>query len=397
MKKILTLYLEINEFNYIFFVGQSENHNSFTIDYKLEVPIEGIDINGIFDLEKASNTIKENIYKIEKKFNHTFKDIVLILDTLNLSFINLSGFKKLNGSQILRENVTYILNTLKSCVGENEERKKILHIFNSKFCLDDKIIENLPIGLFGDFYSHELSFSLIDLNDHKNLINIFDKCNLSIKKIIIKSFVKGVFISENYKNIENFFHIKFKKKNSKMFLFEKNSLKSEQKFKFGIDIIIQDISKIISLDFETVEKILSENKLNKSISEEELIEKKYFINTVHRKIKKRLIYEIAFARIQEISEKILFKNINYKNYDKIDKNIFIEIDHNLPLQCLKEIFESTFSFDSKINVSCTGSLPSDEMLKAANRLVHFGWKKEAIPISHYKKSLIAKFFDAIFG
>ena len=141
-----------------------------------------------------------------------------------------------------------------------------------------------------------------------------------------------------------------------MFLFEKNSLKSEQKFKFGIDIIIQDISKIISLDFETVEKILSENKLNKSISEEELIEKKYFINTVHRKIKKRLIYEIAFARIQEISEKILFKNINYKNYDKIDKNIFIEIDHNLPLQCLKEIFESTFSFDSKINVSCTGSL-----------------------------------------
>ena len=50
---------------------------------------------------------------------------------------------------------------------------------------------------------------------------------------------------------------------------------------------------------------------NQSISEEELLEEKYFINTVYRKIKKRLIYEIALARIQEISEKIVFKNINY--------------------------------------------------------------------------------------
>ena len=38
------------------------------------------------------------------------------------------------------------------------EKKKIFHIFNSKFFLDKKKIENLPIGLFGDFYSHELSF-----------------------------------------------------------------------------------------------------------------------------------------------------------------------------------------------------------------------------------------------
>ena len=49
----------------------------------------------------------------------------------------------------------------------------IIHIFNSKFNLDNKKIENLPIGLFGDFYSHELSFSLISLNNHKNLISIF--------------------------------------------------------------------------------------------------------------------------------------------------------------------------------------------------------------------------------
>jgi cell division ATPase FtsA len=121
------------------------------------------------DFEKVFNTIKKNIYLIEQKLNFTFKEIVLILENFNPTFLNLSGFKKLNGSQILRENITYILNSLKSYVDEIESKKTILHIFNSKFCLDNKKIENLPIGLFGDFYSHELSFYLINKNDYKNL------------------------------------------------------------------------------------------------------------------------------------------------------------------------------------------------------------------------------------
>ena len=74
-------------------------------------------------------------------------------------------------------------------------KKQILHIFNSKYFLDEKETENIPIGLFGNFYSHELSFFLINKNDYKNLHNIFNKCNLKIKKIISKSFIEGANIS----------------------------------------------------------------------------------------------------------------------------------------------------------------------------------------------------------
>ena len=151
----------------------------------MEVPLDGIENNRISDFEKSFNTIKKNLYLIEDQFNYSFKEIILILENFNLSFINISGYKNLNGSQILRENITYILNTLKSCVDETETKKNILHIFNSEFNLDNKKIENLPIGLFGDFYSHELSFILIDKNNYKNLKNIFDKCNLKVQKILI--------------------------------------------------------------------------------------------------------------------------------------------------------------------------------------------------------------------
>ena len=47
---------------------------------------------------------------------------------MNPKFINLSGFMKLNGSQILRENITYILNILKSYVDRIETKKSFTYL-----------------------------------------------------------------------------------------------------------------------------------------------------------------------------------------------------------------------------------------------------------------------------
>ena len=184
-----SLFIEINNLEYIFAVGDENEQNNFNLIYKCIVPIQGIENFKITDFDLVFNDIKKNIYFIEQKLNYTFKNLILILNNFNCSFINLSGFTKLNGSQILKENITYILNSLKSNIIETEEKKTILHIFNSKYVLDKKKVENLPIGLFGDFYSHELSFCLINNNDYKNLYNIFNSCNLKIKKVLLKSFV----------------------------------------------------------------------------------------------------------------------------------------------------------------------------------------------------------------
>ena len=41
----------------------------------------------------------------------------------------------------------------------------------------------------------------MNTNDYKNLNIIFDKCSLKIKKILIKSFILGANISDNFKNL----------------------------------------------------------------------------------------------------------------------------------------------------------------------------------------------------
>lgn len=393
----LTLYLEINNTNFIFFVRGNDDQNNFKTIYELKTKLEGITNNRISDIDKISDVIKENIYTIEKKLNYTFKEIIVILENFNPKFINFSGYKKLNGSQILRENITYILNTLKSCVSEIELKKTILHIFNSKFILDKKKIENLPIGLFGDFYSHELSFTLINSNDDKNLNYILNKCNLKLKKILIKSFIKGTRLSDNYKEIDTFFYIQIKNNNSKIFYFENDSLKSEQNFSFGTDIIIKDVSKITSLKIDTVKKILEETEFEEDFSDDNYVEEEFFIGENYRKIKKRLIYDIVQARIEEILDIIIFKNINYSYYSTISKQIFFEKNSKQQLKFIEKIYEKIFSNNTKFAVKYVDYASSENILNSSDKLVHFGWKKEAIPITQTNKSIIARIFDTIFG
>ena len=66
------------------------------------------------------------------------------------------------------------------------------------------------------------------------------------------------------KNIDTFFQIQINRNNSKIFFFENGSLKFEQKFNFGYNILIKDISKITSLKIETVKKIIRKIKFEKN-------------------------------------------------------------------------------------------------------------------------------------
>ena len=212
----LNLFIEINNFEFVFVVVESSDDNNSKIIFIENIPIQGIKDNKIHDYNLILTILKEKIYLLEKKLNFIFKHAVIILDNFDCSIISFSGFKKLNGSKLMKENITYILNFLKSKINEIENKKTILHIFNTKFVLDDKEIMNLPIGLFGNSYCHELSFFLIDNNDHQNLHQIFNDCNLKIKKIISKNFIEGATLIKLNYNLNNLFKIEISENNIKV-------------------------------------------------------------------------------------------------------------------------------------------------------------------------------------
>ena len=115
---------------------------------------------------------------------------------------------------------------------------------------------------------------MIKNNELKNLKTLFNKCNLDINKIILKNFSDGIKIINNYKN-DTFIKIKIGKSESTLSFFFESAFCFSQKFNFGSDIILKDISKVCSLEISTIQKIISETSFE--ISDKNLyVDKKYF-------------------------------------------------------------------------------------------------------------------------
>ncbi len=389
------LLIEINKTDFTFILAENDN-DKFSILHKNSDLRKNVGENMLDNFESSFEILSNNIYSIEQKFNQTFKEAIVVLDIVDSSVINFSGYKKLNGSQLERENITYVINSLKSKISEVENQKTILHIFNSKYQLDMKQSENLPIGLFGNFYSQELSFFLVDKNYLKNLNNLFSKCNLRVKKFISKGFIEGVSLLNDYSNLETFFQIRLDKDCSQVILFQNSSLKFIQNFNFGTNLVINDISKITGLEKNIVEKILQNSNLFSEDIKMQNIEKEFFEKQNFRNIKKKLILDIAGARIQELAEITLLKNINVFSFLKSDTSIFLIINDELQKSNFTSIYDNFFSNQKIFKLKIVDNFQIHNNLKNIFNLVQFGWKKEAIPIVQEKKSLITRFFNLIF-
>ena len=97
-------------------------------------------------------------------------------------------------------------------------------------------------------------------------------------------------------------------------------------------MIVQDIAKITSIKYETIKQIIINNTWDKEISDQEYLEKIYFENSNFRKIKKKLIKEKAIARIKEIFEILIYKNINFQSFDNV-KMIFLNVNNQDHFKC----------------------------------------------------------------
>ena len=83
-------------------------------------------------------------------------------------------------------------------------------------------------------------------------------------------------------------------------------------------MIKRDVSKILELKFETIEKIFVNTNFEK-VGKDGLLDQKYFEKDKFKQIKLNFILEIILARVSEIVEIILEKNINFNHLK--NKNI----------------------------------------------------------------------------
>ena len=111
----------------------------------------------------------------------------------------------------------------------------------------------------------------------------------------------------------------------------------------------------------------------------------------------KLILQIIEARVSEILDLMILKNVNLKFYNKTLRFVFLEFNSEWQLLNLRKTFKDILLNNDISEVKFLNNVSNDEIINTANTIVHFGWKKEAIPVTGSQKSLIARIFEAIFG
>ena len=391
--KTKNLFVEIKNNNFLIAVGEYDEVLNFKITDKEIFSSDGYKNGKINDLESCVSNLKKIINKLENRSNFFFSDVNVIINQSDFDCVNINGYKKLNGNQILSEDISFILNDIKSKLIETEKYKTVIHLFNTKYLLDNKIIKNLPIGLYGNFYSHQLTFFMINNNEIKNIKKLFNKSNLSPNKIILKSFTEGIKIVNKYKK-DNFLKINIKKNESQLIFFDNSAFAYFQKFNFGSDIILKDISKVCSLEIENVRDIILMSNLETS-DKNIYVDKNFFDKKNFRKISLKHIVEISSARIEEIANIVFNHNKNLLDIKNEEIDLYLDFEDKNIEKKFKKFFQTYFK---KCSLKFYNSTEDDTFMSIEifGDLLSKGWTKEAIPVVNKKSSLISRIFSGFF-
>ena len=393
------LIISLTDDKIIFFVISYDENKNFKLLKSSSLVSDGIQNGKIVNINLVIKLIKTFLISIEDEVDSLFSKVSIIINPNNVNCLNISGYKKLNGSQVSKEDIIYILNDIKKIITTIEDKQSLVHLFNSSFSLDSDNLEDLPIGLFGDFYNQSMTFFLIDKNILKNIKLTFSSCGLNIERIILRSFAEGVnFLLKNQNN-KNFITITLGNKKINISLFKNKSYIFTQDFDFGIDLVVQDISKLCSLNIDEVKFFLKETNLKLALENDSqsYIEKKFFSNSPYRKIKHQLISDIIKARLDEIIDICYKKNSNLDFFKKNENTIYLFIENSKYFKNIQFILEKNKLINAEFVFG--KNVDSNELfgLNGAVELISRGWEKEAIPVIQSKKSLITSFFSRLFS
>ena len=357
---------------------------------------EGIKKGKILDFEYTAKEINQNIKDLEKESDKIFKNISIVINEPEICCTNLSGFKKLKGSRVEKRDLEYILNEAQISISQNQENNSILHIINSNFVLDKIKKNKIPLDLYGDHLSSHMTFISLPKNNLNNIKALFDNSDLKIDRIVSKPLACGVKLLNKKKKNKDFLLINLDKEFSSTSLFEDSALVFTKVYPFGTNSIINDISKLCSLNENEIRSILKEIDFTTKNIKENYIDKGLFKESKFKKLTTQHIKDIINARIIEMLDYLFNKNNNLKYIGNKMLNIDIFFEDSEILKYLGSLFgENLRKTNTKIHIELT-HLDDFFALSGAAELIYRGWDKEAIPLNKVKKSIISRFFERFF-
>ena len=185
------LYISKNTFN--IFVYEKINRKNL-YNEKLEVDEQF----NFQDLNNLSKFLDDNIFKIEKLIGIFIKNIILIIESDEISFVDVGIKKKRYDSLVGNKNLEKTLVELKDLFKENYKDRHIMHMVIVNYFINGKKYSTFVNDLDVNELCLEVSFRSISTN----LVSILDKI-LEKYQIKVNQYMDGKYISsfsdENFK------------------------------------------------------------------------------------------------------------------------------------------------------------------------------------------------------
>ena len=314
-----------------------------------------------------------------------------------MSSTNITSFKKLNGAQVEKRDIDYVLNEGKISISKNQEKNSIIHILNSNYYLDKKKREKMPLNVVGDHLGLQLTLILLPKNNIKNIINLFEANDLRVDRLLCRPLTTGINIASKNQNTKNFFLINIDDEVSSISIYENSSPVFFKTFAFGTNSIYKDISQLCTINNNEIKTIINEINLEKNILDKNrYLDRKYFKESQFTKLRISLIKEIVESRIKEMMQYLFNQNTNINYFKNRISHIYLVFEDEIFRKNLGEIFKSSLNFDTDIN-SIQLINQEDHSLFGAAELIFNGWHSEAIPYEKEKKSLFTGLFSRFFS
>ncbi|MDB3885853.1 cell division protein FtsA [Candidatus Pelagibacter sp.] len=292
--------------------------------------------------------IQKIITSLEKDSNEYIDNISLMLDSPNMISVGISLSKKLDGSDLKKTNIQFLVQEAKQQILKHYVNYNIAHIIINNYKIDGVDYSYLPDEIKCDFISLDIFFICLPTDLVLYFKNIFSKSNILVNQIICSSYAKSI----NYKNHlkltghVSFIDVGFSRASITSYFNDK--IISLNVLPIGGNHITKDISQVLKIDLKKSEQIKRNFVQNIKVSNNENIE----ID---------LIEKIIFARTEEILE-LCAKSIESNSYssdnfkmvltgegskilDNLHKDkIFFSNDIDFLEETLEDICQSGFKF-----------------------------------------------------
>ena len=160
-----------------------------------------IEFNDHIDENKIINFLNENIFKVEKQLNQFISEISLIVNCKQFQSIDVSIKQNIYG-EVKKKNQLDLLKELKNYIFDNYPDCILVHYVVNHYLFDNKIYKNFDLSKKCNYFCLDTTFILFDKNEFLFYKKIFEKFQISVKKIMSSKYTSNFFDSNEFNECE---------------------------------------------------------------------------------------------------------------------------------------------------------------------------------------------------